>query len=198
MPLPAWLCVWIGYSIAGFFIVLTGRIGAKYHISFPVINRASFGIFGSLWPVLNRSVMACIWYGVQAWIGGQCVYLMIASIWPSFHHRPALNDTIAFGATVNYFIAFIIFWLGSLPFIWFPVHKIRHLFTVKSIVAPIGGIALFGWCIARAGGVGPIVRQGHTAQGSDLAWGIIAGIMSSVSNFATLIVNVSVPSCPHQ
>ena len=93
------------------------------------------------------------------------------------------------GGTVNYVIAFVLFWVGSLPFIWFPVHKIRHLFTVKSIVAPIGGIALFIWCIVRAGGVGPIVKQGSTATGSKLAWGVIAGIMSAVSNFATLIVN---------
>lgn len=56
----AWLCVWIGYSIAGCFICMTGRIGATYHISFPVVNRSSFGIWGSLWPVLNRSVMACV------------------------------------------------------------------------------------------------------------------------------------------
>jgi NCS1 family nucleobase:cation symporter-1 len=67
----SWLCVWIGYAIAGGFIVLTGRIGAKYHIAFPVVGRASFGIWGSLWPVLNRSVMACVWYGVQSWIGGE-------------------------------------------------------------------------------------------------------------------------------
>ena len=93
------------------------------------------------------------------------------------------------GSTVNYLISFILFWLGSLPFIWFPVHKIRHLFTVKSIVAPIGGITLFIWCIVRAGGVGPIVHQGSSATGSKLAWGVIAGIMSAVSNFATLIVN---------
>jgi hypothetical protein len=25
--------------------------------------------------------MACIWYGVQSWIGGNCVYLMIRAIW---------------------------------------------------------------------------------------------------------------------
>ena len=58
----AWICVWIGYSVAACFICLTGRIGAVYHISFPVAVRASFGIWGSLWPVLNRTVMSCIWY----------------------------------------------------------------------------------------------------------------------------------------
>ncbi|KAL2426052.1 putative permease C29B12.14c [Exophiala dermatitidis] len=185
----AWICVWVGYTIAACFVCLTGRIGAVYHIGFPVVNRASFGIWGSLWPVLNRAAMACVWYGVQSWIGGECVYLMIASIWPSFGQRPSLTASIALGGTVNYLISFILFWLGSLPFLWFPVHQIRHLFTVKAIVAPAGGIALFIWCLVRAGGAGPIVRQPSTATGSALTWAVITGIMSAISNFATLIVN---------
>jgi nucleobase:cation symporter-1, NCS1 family len=53
----AWICVWLGYTIAGFFICLTGRIGAVYHIGFPVVGRSSFGIWGSLWPVFNRAAM---------------------------------------------------------------------------------------------------------------------------------------------
>lgn len=57
----AWLCVWVGYFLAACFVCLTGRIGATYHIPFPVVARASFGIWGSLWPVFNRTIMACIW-----------------------------------------------------------------------------------------------------------------------------------------
>jgi len=95
------------------------------------------------------------------------------------------------GGTVNYFISFFLFWLGSLPFIWFPVHKIRHLFTVKAVVAPTAGIALFIWALVRAGGGGPVIHQPATASGSKLAWGIVTGIMGAISNFATLIVNVS-------
>jgi len=77
----SWICVWLGYSIAAIFICSTGRIGATYHIGFPVVSRSSFGIWGALWPVFNRAAMACIWYGVQSWIGGTCVKLMIRSIW---------------------------------------------------------------------------------------------------------------------
>lgn len=76
----SWICVWIGYFIAASFVCLTGRIGAVYHISFPVTARASFGIWGSFWPVINRVVMAIIWYGVQAYIGG-----MLSSISPHSH-----------------------------------------------------------------------------------------------------------------
>jgi NCS1 family nucleobase:cation symporter-1 len=192
----SWLCVWLGYSIAACFVCLTGRIGATYHISFPVVNRASFGIWGALWPVFNRAAMACIWYGVQSWIGGTCVYLMIRSIWeewrdPTESGRPGgvPNGIPSSGTNTVAFVSFFLFWLGSLPAIWFPVHKIRHLFTVKAFFVPTAGFAFFIWAIVRAKGIGPIVKQPGTAKGSALGWLMVRGIMSAIANFATLIVN---------
>ncbi|KAA8906124.1 permease for cytosine/purines, uracil, thiamine, allantoin-domain-containing protein [Sphaerosporella brunnea] len=187
----SWLCVWIGYTIAACFIVSTGRIGATYHIGFPVVARSSFGIWGCLWPVFNRAAMACVWYGVQSWIGGNCVKLMVASIWPSFKDLGGSKNTMAASSGTNTmdFVAFFLFWFCSLPAIWFPVHKIRHLFTVKAYVVPVAGFAFFGWTIHRAGGIGPIVHQPATVSGSKLAWAFVSGVMSSIANFATLIVN---------
>lgn len=184
----SWLCVWLGYSIAACFICVTGRIGATYHISFSVIARSSFGIWGSLWPVFNRAAIACIWYGVQAWLGGQCVKLMIASVWPSWDTLP--NSMPAnIGTNTRDFASFFIFWICSLPAIWFPVHKIRHLFTVKAYFVPVAGVAFFIWAVVKAKGLGPIVHQPNKTHGSELAWGIIKGTMTSIANFASLIVN---------
>lgn len=185
-----------------------------YHISFPVVSRSSFGIWGALWPVFNRAAMACIWYGVQAWIGGTCVYLMIRSIWNSWrdvslpspsieqelHSNAVLQeDTQGPGGIKNgipgsgtntvAFASFFLFWLGSLPAIWFPVHKIRHLFTVKAYFVPTAGVAFFIWAVVRAKGIGPIVKQPGFAKGSTLAWLMVRGVMSAIANFATLIVN---------
>ncbi|KAH6712921.1 permease for cytosine/purines, uracil, thiamine, allantoin-domain-containing protein [Leptodontidium sp. MPI-SDFR-AT-0119] len=183
----SWLCVWLGYTFAACFVCMTGRIGATYHISFPVVSRSSFGIWGALWPVFNRAAMACIWYGVQAWIGGNCIRLMISSIWPSFENIQ--NSIPGSGTNTRDFVSFLLFWLLSLPAIWFPVHKIRHLFTVKAYVVPTAGVAFFIWAVVRAKGIGPIVKQPNTSHGSKLAWGMVTGIMSAISNFATLIVN---------
>lgn len=189
----SWICVWLGYSIAACFVCMTGRIGAMYHISFPVVNRASFGIWGALWPVFNRAAMACIWYGVQAWIGGTCVYLMIRSIWNNWRDDDGSggikNGIPSSGTNTVEFVSFFLFWLGSLPFIYPPVHKIRHLFTVKAYFVPTAGIAFFIWAIVRAKGIGPIVHQPGTAKGSALGWLMVRGIMSAIANFATLIVN---------
>jgi nucleobase:cation symporter-1, NCS1 family len=184
----SWICVWLGYAIAACFVCMTGRIGAKYHIAFPVVSRASCGIWGALWPVFNRSAMACVWYGVQAWIGGQCVTLMISSIWPSYADLP---NTLPEGSGTNTrdLVSFCIFWLCSLPAIYPHVQTIRHLFTVKAFVVPVAGLTFFVWAIVRAHGIGPIVQKPGKAEGSVLAWAMIKGIMSSIANFATLIIN---------
>ncbi|KIX92337.1 uncharacterized protein Z520_11945 [Fonsecaea multimorphosa CBS 102226] len=183
----ALICILIGYSISAMLVCSTARIGATYHISFPVVCRASFGIWGSLWPVFNRAAMACVWYGVQAWIGGQCITLTIRSIWPSFYTLQ--NGIPHSGTNTRDFVGFFIFWIASLPAIWFPVHKIRYLFIVKSCSVPVAGLSLFVWAVGRAHGMGPIVKEPATVSGSALARGWLVGIMSSIANFATLIVN---------
>ncbi|KAJ7753361.1 permease for cytosine/purines, uracil, thiamine, allantoin-domain-containing protein [Mycena maculata] len=184
----AWICVWVGYGIVAPFIVLNARPGAIFHVTFPVVARTSFGLYGSLWTTFNRAAMACIWYGVQASIGGSCMLVMLRAMWPSVqnipNHLPASS-----GTTTRDFLCFFLFWLISLPAIWFPIHQIRHLFTVKSIVAPIAGITFFIWCIVKAKGVGPIIRQPGTLHGSDLSWAMVSSLMSCISNMATLVTN---------
>jgi NCS1 family nucleobase:cation symporter-1 len=93
------------------------------------------------------------------------------------------------GTNTRDFVSFFLFWVGSLPAIWFPVHEIRHLFTVKAYFVPVAGIAFFIWAIVKAHGIGPIVHTKGTATGSALGWAMVKGIMSAIANFATLIVN---------
>ncbi|KAG1876237.1 permease for cytosine/purines, uracil, thiamine, allantoin-domain-containing protein [Suillus subluteus] len=170
------------------FIILMGRPGAVFHVTFPVVNRASFGIFGSLWCVFNRATMACIWYGVQSSVGGTCVLVMLRAIWPSVNNIPN-SMPLSSGTNTRDFMCFIIFWVISLPFIWPPVHKIRHFFTFKTILAATACVIFMIWCIVKAKGVGPIVKQPATIYGSDLAWAMISGISVCISNMITLTVN---------
>lgn len=105
--------------------------------------------------------------------------------------RETIPNTFApdSGTTTADWVSFFIFWLLSLPAIWFPVHKIRHLFTVKAYFVPCAAIAFLVWALVRAGGIGPVVRQPAALSGSALAWEFVKGVMSSIANFATLIVN---------
>jgi NCS1 family nucleobase:cation symporter-1 len=53
--------------------------------------------------------------------------------------------------------------------IWFPVQKIRILFTVKSIVVPIAAIVFCIWTLVKAKGFGPILHQPGTLTGRYIA-----------------------------
>ncbi len=119
---------------------------------------------------------------------GECVTLMIRSIWASYDNVPNSMPSSS-GTTTRDFVSFFLFWACSLPAIWFPVHKIRHLFTAKAYFVPPAGVAFFIWSIVKAHGIGPIVHQGSTKSGGALGWAIVQGIMSSIANFATMIVS---------
>lgn len=184
-----WISVWLGYALCGIFVSIGARVGTLYHISFPVAARSSFGIYGSLWPVLNRVFMSCIWYSVQTAIAGPTFELMLHSIFGK-NLPQRIHDTIPDkDLTTFQFLGIFLFWLFQLPFLWFPPHKIRHLFTVKAYVAPIAGIAFLVWTIVKAGGIGPVVHQKSKVHGSELAWVFVESTMNSLGNFATLIVN---------
>jgi NCS1 family nucleobase:cation symporter-1 len=52
-------------------MLLNAHAGAKYGIPFPVFVRASFGVRGANLPAVLRALVACGWFGIQTWIGGQ-------------------------------------------------------------------------------------------------------------------------------
>ena len=183
-----WITVWLGYFFCGCFVTLSARVGNAYHISFPVSCRSSFGIWGSLWPIINRVVMACVWFGVQSSIGGNCVELMLMAIFGN-DLNTRIHDTVGGNTSSFKLLSFFLFWLFQLPFIWFPPHVVRHLFTVKAVVCPIAGIAFLIWTLVKADGGGPVIHQGSTISGSEFGWAFVNSVMNSLSNFATLIVN---------
>ncbi|KAK6198077.1 uridine permease [Scheffersomyces amazonensis] len=184
-----WLSVWLGYALCGIFVSIGARVAIMYHISFPIVSRSSFGIFGSLWPVINRVFMSAVWYGVQTSVAAPCISVMLRSIFGQNLDKTMPNHISDPDITTFGFLSLFLFWLFSLPFLWFPPHKIRHLFTVKAYITPIAGIGFLIWTLKKAGNVGPVFHQPATVQGSALAWAFVESTMNALANFATLIVN---------
>src|SRR5258705_11639520 len=60
----------LGNTIVLVPILLNSHPGTKYGIPFPVFARAAYGTLGSNIPALMRALVACGWFGIQAWIGG--------------------------------------------------------------------------------------------------------------------------------
>jgi NCS1 family nucleobase:cation symporter-1 len=125
-------------------MILNAHAGTKYGIPFPVYVRASFGVRGANIPAVLRALVACGWFGIQCWIGGQAVYSMLRVLWPAAVHNAALP-----------WICFFAFWLLNMAVIWRGIETIKFL---EGIGAPfmLGvGLLLLWWITRKAGGLGP-------------------------------------------
>jgi NCS1 family nucleobase:cation symporter-1 len=67
-----------------------------------------------------------------------------------------------------------------LPLLLIPPTKLRYLFIVKLIAAPITALATMGWCVHQAGGSGEIFKLQAQLTGSAKAWKWLSA-MSSVT-----------------
>src|SRR5476649_2100940 len=76
----------LGNTIVLAPILLNSHPGTKYGIPFPVFARAAYGTAGSNLPALMRALVACGWFGIQTWIGGQAFDTMFNAISPVWHN----------------------------------------------------------------------------------------------------------------
>lgn len=185
----AWISVWLGYFLCGIFTTIASRVGIIYHISFPVSARASFGIYGALWPIINRVAVACVWYSVQCAVAGPCVEVMLRAIFGQYLNETMPNGISDPDLTTFKFLSFFLFWLFSLPFLWLQPHQVRWLFTVKSWIVPPVAVAFLAWTLVKAGGAGSVLGQPSQVQGTELAWAFLGSTVNALANFTTLITN---------
>ena len=76
--------VFLGNVVVLAPMLLNAHAGAKYGIPFPVFARASFGVLGANVPAVLRALVACGWFGINAWIGGAAVNVMVSVLVPSW------------------------------------------------------------------------------------------------------------------
>src|SRR3712207_5378191 len=96
----AMLTILLGNVIVLVPMILNAHAGTKYGVSFPVLCRASFGVIGANVPALLRALVACGWFGIQTWIGGLALNVLLIAAAPAWEAVPA-----------NIWISFAIFWL---------------------------------------------------------------------------------------
>src|SRR4029077_5577185 len=104
----ALLTITLGNLIVLVPILLNAHPGTKYGIPFPVLARASFGTLGANIPAVLRAIVACGWFGIQTFIGGEAVKTFIAALWPGFANIG--GDATIMGLSVASAITFLIFW----------------------------------------------------------------------------------------
>ena len=184
------LTIFIGNTVVLIPMILNGHAGAKYGIPFPVFARASFGTAGANIPAMLRAIVACGWFGIQAWIGGYAIYLMLNTWWPALGALPQIFPD-SFGLQTGPAICFFLFWLLNMFVVYLGVESIRKLLVFKAFFLPVAALALLFWAINAGHGLGPILKQPSSFTDTSSFFNYFFPALTGMVGFwATLSLNI--------
>src|SRR5271170_8031684 len=185
------LTIFLGNLIVLVPMILNAHAGTRYGIPFPVYCRASFGTLGANVPALLRAFVACGWFGIQTWIGGEAIHKILAVFFPSLGGAA----TNALGITLPQFVCFMFFWGINMFVIYKGIDSIRILLNIKAPLLILLGLLLLGWACKAAGGFGPILAQpsafdpGQPKSGQFWAF-FVPALTGMIGFWATLSLNI--------
>ena len=173
------LTIALGNLIVCVPMVLIAHAGTRYGIPFPVLARSSFGVLGSNVPAILRALVACGWFGIQTWIGGQAIHAMLKVAVPQWEPPFALP------------LGFAVFWLWNMYFVVRGSESIRKLEAWAAPFLIVAGLALLAWATDRAGGLGPVLStpSRFTTTTEFLAF-FVPSLTAMVGFWATLALNI--------
>jgi NCS1 family nucleobase:cation symporter-1 len=173
------LTIALGNLIVCVPMVLIAHAGTRFGIPFPVLARASFGTLGSNVPAILRALVACGWFGIQTWIGGQAIYAMLKVAIPQWEPPFAL------------FLGFAAFWLWNMYVVVRGSESIKLLEGWAAPFLIVAGLALLAWAGVRAGGLGPMLSapSRFATRGEFFAF-FVPSLTAMVGFWATLALNI--------
>lgn len=184
--------IFLGNVIVLIPMILNAHAGTKYGIPFPVYCRASFGTWGANIPALLRALVACGWFGIQSWIGGEAIYKIALTLMGKTSAGAPLP---VLGINVAQLGCFLLFWAINVAVIVAGINSIRILLNIKAPLLIALGLALLYWAYQKAGGWGPTLNQpsqfasGQPKEGQFWTF-FVPALTGMVGFWATLSLNI--------
>lgn len=183
----AFMTITLGNIIVLLPMLLNSHAGTRYGIPFPVFARAFYGVRGANLAALLRAFIACGWFGIQTWVGGQAIYVIVGKLagdgWT--------NSAEVLGEPLTLWLSFGLFWVLQMLVIWRGMEAVRKFENWTAPLVTVGFLILLGYVLIKAGGVGPILeRPSRLGWGADF-WKVFApSLMAMIAFWATLSLNM--------
>src|SRR6476660_4813168 len=183
----ALVTILLGNMIVLIPILLNSHPGTKYGIPFPVFARAAYGTLGSNLPALMRAIVACGWFGIQSWIGGEAFQTLFSALNPSW---PKLLGTL-WGRPATEWLSFLLFWGINVFIIYRGMDLLRRVENWAAPFVLIMTTVLLVWAVRQAHGFGPLLAQkGKFSTLSEFLPVFVPSLTAMIGYWATLSLNM--------
>lgn len=144
------LAIGLGSVVIYFLMSLVGNAGVKTGVPYPVLARASFGVWGANIPALVRAIVACFWYGAQTAAASGAIVALLTRMdaFRSFH-----QSTHFLGHSGLEVICFVVVWALQLLIIQHGMETVRRFQDWAGPAVWLMMLILAVWLCIRAGGI---------------------------------------------
>src|SRR3989449_4310972 len=135
-----------------------------------------------------RAIVACGWFGIQAWIGGEALHTFFSAIIPGW---PTLFGGPIGGHAPTEWLSFLLFWGLNIYIIYRGMDLLRKVENWAAPFVLIMTALLLGWAIWRAHGLGYLLTQQGKFHSFKEVWPIfIPSLTGMIGFWATLSLNM--------
>ncbi len=189
--------VFLGNGIVLLPMLAVGYMGTKYGVPFPVLLRSAFGPQGAKIPAVARSLVACGWFGINTWVGGSAIYVIINTLTNNAISNNEILGTALpiLGIDLMQTICFLAFWALHIYFIRKGTESIRWLEVLAAPFLLAMALALLVWAYFAAGGFGEMLSapsqfiKGGAKEGQ--FWSVFfISLTGMVGFWATMALNI--------
>ena len=152
LGLGAWQIIGaLSFGALFLFILLTlsGYMGAKTGVPFPVMSRISFGTRGAQIPALIRGGVAIVWFGIQTYLASLALDVMLLALMPGLQ---PLSQQMVLGLSVLGWLSFTVLWIVQVVIACYGMESIRKYEAFAGPVILLTFVLLAGWVLYSAGG----------------------------------------------
>jgi NCS1 family nucleobase:cation symporter-1 len=185
----ALVTIGLGNTIVLIPILLNAHPGTQYGVPFPVLARSSFGTQGANIPAVLRAIVACGWFGIQTFIGGEAVKTFLVALWPGYASLG--GDLSILGLSLASAITFMAFWALNIFIIYRGMNAVRVFENWAAPIVLVLAAVLLGWAVSRADGLGPMLSQPSKFTTAKEFWNVfIPSLTGMIGFWATLSLNI--------
>ncbi|WP_232715760.1 cytosine permease [Gordonia metallireducens] len=170
-------------------LIITGRIGSRFGIPFPVWARSAFGVWGSNIPAILRGITAIFWFGIQNYLGASVLNALFSQVFGFWRDM----DGEFWGLTLNMWLSILIFWAINFVVINHGMETVRRFEVWAGPLVLVVMAVLVGWAIDAGNGLGPVFNTDnatHDTVPAFVAYGLIPAVATFMnSGFITMILN---------
>ncbi len=192
----ALLTILVGNTIVLLPILANSHPGTRFGIPFPVFARAAYGVFGANIPAIMRAFVACGWFGINCWIGGQALQTLFKSLWIGW---PGLLGPMsdpasswAFGGHYpTEWISFALFWGLNILIVYRGMDIVRRFENIAAPYVLVMTALLVAWAIWRAHGLGAVMRDEGKFHTLREFWPVfVPSVTAMIGFWSTLSLNM--------